>query len=192
MALICGVCFRKSSLKLLSISEAKLRLIRDYHYDLYDTNNLPKKLCKSCSSTLSDIEKKGPASSRKLPDTDYVSIIFPPRSTRSNESELCPCTFCGIGRMKAQPYLTYKETVRNKPGRPRETPVLENVKLCGNCQGVIHRGVSHLCNKTSKNSNLVEFVQQVSPVSQRRICSSLLDKGRFRKKKAKTKAFCLV
>ena len=96
MALICGVCFRKSSLKLLSISEAKLRLIRDYHYDLYDTNNLPKKLCKSCSSTLSDIEKKGPASSRKLPDTDYDSNIFTPRATRSNESSYVPAPSAGL------------------------------------------------------------------------------------------------
>ena len=32
MSLICGVCLRKSNFKLINISEAKIKLIRDYHY----------------------------------------------------------------------------------------------------------------------------------------------------------------
>ena len=53
---VCGVCTRKAP-NMRPISAIVLRMILDYHYDSYNTEEFPHVICVSCDQTLRYIDK---------------------------------------------------------------------------------------------------------------------------------------
>ena len=188
MKIKCEVCLGSSNLR--PISKAVLVMIQSQVYSQYDIGSCPSKVCSSCDKTLRDRAKNGSASKWKLPNIDLEKIAAR-RVTRAtaSASESCPCGWCELGHTsghllaKKMEELGYRKTL----GRPK-SPDAENIaslttasgdseKICKLCKGVIARGVSHICGKRERQTNLLNTINKdLSPSSQQRLTSALLNK----------------
>ena len=149
---VCGVCTLKPK-SLQKINPPLLNLIKRHHCEQYDCEAMPTVICKGRVKILRELESEGTNANRTLPTIDY-SLFVIPKVTRSSASEPCSCKWCKIGRMNGADYLKYQSEVREKgrPGSAETTP--SAIKLCSICCGPIAKGISHTCNKTTRNQNL--------------------------------------
>ena len=182
MSKICGVCSCKS-INLRNISPKVLELIKKHHYAQYDLESMPTVICTSCIPTLNEIDKKGKEAKKKLPIIDYR--LFVVQATRSQVKkttgdEVCDCRWCWIGRLQNQDYLSYKESVKQTVGRPRnkenQVQEAETVKRCVKCLVKIGKGINHNCTLSNRYSNLVEMTNKTSIIDAERVTSKLLNK----------------
>ena len=88
-------------------------------------------------------------------------------------SDCCTCRWCWVGRLKGQQYTSYCKSVRNKRGRPRTNPAPTDTPTVAKCQ-YCHT-VPHHCSKKDRNNNLAAMVRDVSPDSQEKVVSQLLN-----------------
>ena len=160
MLKICGVCTLKPK-SLQKINPPLLELIKTHHHSEYDLECMPQVICKSCVLALRQLDTGGSPSTRLLPTIDYASFVVP-KVTRATSSAPCSCQWCLIGRLKAGDYLRHQSEVKER-GRPStsesSSPSEATIKLCTSCMGPVAKGVSHVCNKTQRNTNLgkIEF-----------------------------------
>ena len=157
MTKLCGICMSKLSLR--AMSDSALKIIRKHLWAGYTKDESPSKLCISCYSWLNDVEKSGSieAAKRKPPVThNQLSRLAPPRQTRSSASgsSECKCGYCQVGHLSGQKYHNKMKELGNRkvPGpvpAPPDTS-LTSIKLCCFCNGILARGVSHVCGRRAR------------------------------------------
>ena len=186
MGLKCGVCLGSTNLR--PISQTVLLMRRSQVYSEYDIGSCPGKVCSSCDKTLRDLAKNGTASKWKLPGIDLEKIVAR-RVTRATAGE-CLCGWCELGHIKGKLLVIKMEELgyRKTLGRPKsldaedtDTPAVaasgDSDKICRVCKGVIARGVSHVCGKRERQTNMLNTIDKdLSPSSQQRLASALLNK----------------
>ena len=91
---------------------------------------------------------------------DYSTLTAPPVRTR-NSSDRCHCFLCAKGRQTLVPQVP-----SINPKHP--------IKLCPSCQGKLSPGVSHVCTRVERNSNIVEIVKALSDRSKGQVLSETL------------------
>ena len=103
--------------------------------------------------------------SQCVPGTDYSKLLPPSVRTRSS-SDICSCFLCNKGRETLTPFQV-SHTAKDPP-----------VKSCTSCHGEIAPGVSHICTRSERNTNIVDLVRSVSERSRGQIVSQAL-KGQY-------------
>ena len=83
---------------------------------------------------------------------------------------------CDISRLKLQDNVKYEKNQSNEKGAPvkMENSPVSTMKVCTKCFSVIAPGKEHICNKTSLNNNMREFIQKKSPGTQSKLTCTIL------------------
>ena len=97
-------------------------------------------------------------------DMDYSKLTPPPVQTRSS-TDRCHCFLCAKGRQTLVPQAPYSNP-------------LAPIKICPECKGKVAPGVSHVCTRTERNSNIMEMFRSLSDRSRGQVLSQSL-KGKI-------------
>ena len=172
---VCCVCSRKvtqtknRSGTIQAISEKFENLVRKFVFKDYSIQNemYPTALCITCRLALTAMNKDEDNPKRKLPPLlDYKNFRPPTPNTRSSGDQPCKCTVCTISRMDCCEYTPYAKKHSNPVGGIKKTPaspVKRTIHFCSRCLSVIGKGMSHTCNKSSRNNNLCGLLENTSP-----------------------------
>jgi len=144
------------------LTEVVLTRLRDYFIDNFDPKEqcCPKSICSKCRNDLLDISK-GTKLVTILPEPyDFDKILPHVRRLRLDQDRYCECYICIVARTKS------KLVSKRKRGRPSNSSSNEisltcAVKMCMSCKGIIHRGISHKCNITNLQKNMLEMCDSV-------------------------------
>ena len=157
MGKLCGLCLSKLSLR--NMSDTALSIIKKYVWAGYTKGESPHRLCGSCYAWLTDVSKSGSieAAKRKAPVTgEKLRSLAPPRQTRASTSgsSECQCGYCQVGHLSGLKYVNKMKEIgiRNVPGPIPAPPDTSPTKitLCCFCNGILARGVSHVCGRRAK------------------------------------------
>ena len=100
-----------------------------------------------------------------MASVDYSKMVPPPLRTRT-ATEFCLCLMCQTGKNVQKNNLVYKEVAEGSKIAP--------IKICKTCAGEIAPGVSHICNRTSRNDNIQGIIRSLSGKSQGQIVAQVL------------------
>ena len=96
-----------------------------------------------------------------LSSVEYANLLPPPVLTRNNEGR-CSCYLCTQGRDTL--LVQAKKTVTDS----------SIFKKCTTCHGTIAPGVSHICQKSVRNENVIGMVRSLSDNSRGQVIGQVL------------------
>lgn len=180
---VCLLCFAKASVKKNTFRkvnpslQTKIEQHVIHGLDPTTDERLPNVLCPTCVRTINDFDHSNQKKRKSIPLGDH-SQLYQVNTRLSSSSTFCTCLICKIAQ--SVPFnLANVRGADKMPPNPRGKIMNEEgeeavIHLCRICLTEIGRGRPHVCNKTSRATNLQKMAERGSPTSKHKLASSII------------------